>query len=637
MKQFSICQKTVLILSIFVLSTGILVGSLSLYSVKQTIESRAFTKELPSTVNGIAAQIDNEIVTMQVIAKQIATDPMLLDWLNNGAPKKIEPLVVKKIRTIADQNGLSGASFVSKETQEYWNQDGFLRKLKPGVADDWFFAYSKSKQATMSSMYNDPNTGKVDLYVNYQQLDGKGLAGTSKSFNDVVDMLNTFRIETSGIVYLVDEKAKVVLHKDTAQIGKNINKLYENFKSNELLSKQTFSISMAKMNGQDMVLATSYVPSLDWFVVAQVPYDELFSSLRTLFWKVIVFTLVITLIGVIASLVTTKKLLKPIDKLSEVFSDLGNGRANLSFRLHEDGQQEFNRIAIGYNKFIAKLDTMLQDINATSIELKSIANLLETEAMASMQGADTNAKRTIDISASLSQINERSQEASTNASDAASVSHKIFATGEKVESTISATQTDIVNLSKKLDDVGQVISSLTANSETIANVLQVIEGISEQTNLLALNAAIEAARAGEQGRGFAVVADEVRNLASRTADSTKEVHVILEQLKTTSASATSEFAKITEQGKSSAESILVAQSLLAQNSEQFRAICATNDAVMESTKAQSIEINTANASMSSIQKTAQESLEKMQQIANQTEALNSLSSKLSTMVEGARK
>lgn len=637
MKQFSICQKTVLILSIFVLSTGILVGSLSLYSVKQTIESRAFTKELPSTVNGIAAQIDNEIVTMQVIAKQIATDPMLLDWLNNGAPKKIEPLVVKKIRTIADQNGLSGASFVSKETQEYWNQDGFLRKLKPGVADDWFFAYSKSKQATMSSMYNDPNTGKVDLYVNYQQLDGKGLAGTSKSFNDVVDMLNTFRIETNGIVYLVDEKAKVVLHKDTAQIGKNINKLYENFKSSELLSKQTFSISMAKMNGQDMVLATSYVPSLDWFVVAQVPYDELFSSLRALFWKVIVFTLAITLIGVIASLVTTKKLLKPIDKLSEVFSDLGNGRANLSFRLHEDGQQEFNRIAIGYNKFIAKLDTMLQDINATSIELKSIANLLETEAMASMQGADTNAKRTIDISASLSQINERSQEASTNASDAASVSHKIFATGEKVESTISATQTDIVNLSKKLDDVGQVISSLTANSETIANVLQVIEGISEQTNLLALNAAIEAARAGEQGRGFAVVADEVRNLASRTADSTKEVHVILEQLKTTSASATSEFAKITEQGKSSAESILVAQSLLAQNSEQFRAICATNDAVMESTKAQSIEINTANASMSSIQKTAQESLEKMQQIANQTEALNSLSSKLSTMVEGARK
>lgn len=637
MKQLSIRQKTVLVLSAFVLSTGILVGGVSLYSVKQTIESRALSNELPSTVNGIAAQIDHEITSMQIIARQIASDPMLLDWLAQGEPKSIEPLVVKKIQTIAEQNGLSGASFVSKKTRNYWNQDGFLRKLEPGIADDWFFAYTKSNQATMSSIYEDQNTGKVDLFVNYQQTDGIGLAGTSKSFDDVVKMLKSYRIESTGIVYMVDENANIVLHASNNLIGQSLKNLYEDYKPNELLNKKTFSISMVQLDGQDTLLATSYVPSLNWFVVAQVPYSELFSTLSTLFWKITIFSIVITILGIIASLLTTKTILQPIRKLSEVFSDLGNGSANLSFRLREDGQAEFKQIAIGYNKFIAKLDTMLQDINSTGVELKAIADILEMEANASIRGADTNAKRTLDISESLSHINDSSQEASNNAADAAAISHKLLETGNKVENTISATQTDIVNLSRKLEDVGHVIKSLTANSETIANVLQVIEGISEQTNLLALNAAIEAARAGEQGRGFAVVADEVRNLASRTADSTKEVQVIMEQLKSTSVAATNEFELITKQGKSSAESIMQAQTMLAENSEQFKSICSTNDAVMASTKTQWQDINAANASMTAIRETAQGNLAQIQQIASQTETLNNLSSKLSAMVAGARR
>ena len=148
---------------------------------------------------------------MQLIATQIATDPFILQWNAQGQSEQGEKTLIQVLKNAVSKHGLSAASFADKQTNRYWNQDGFLRTLKDDAADGWFFDYTQSKQPTMVSVYRDPNTGKTDLFVNYQQRNGRGLSGTAKSFKDVVDLLASFQLEQSGFVYLVDGQGKVAI------------------------------------------------------------------------------------------------------------------------------------------------------------------------------------------------------------------------------------------------------------------------------------------------------------------------------------------------------------------------------------------------------------------------------------------
>jgi methyl-accepting chemotaxis protein len=192
-------------------------------------------------------------------------------------------------------------------------------------------------------------------------------------------------------------------------------------------------------------------------------------------------------------------------------------------------------------------------------------------------------------------------------------------------------------LAIKIDEVADVIKSLTTNTDTIAGALSTIQAISDQTNLLALNAAIEAARAGEQGRGFAVVADEVRTLAKRTADSTQEIQRIMDVLKQSSSSATKEISQIVEQSKASSESIAIAQDISLKNRSLFDQIGASSAQVALSVNEQTLSIDEISEHMIEIRESANSNAEKVLEIANETKALNELAEKLDKLTAAYQK
>ncbi|WP_339719935.1 methyl-accepting chemotaxis protein [uncultured Paraglaciecola sp.] len=633
MNKLSIRQKIILTLILFVMLTAVSVGTVSMFTARSSIEHRVLTSELPTTVGKIAESIDSDIVLMQVLAKQIATDEHIHQWVNGKQDKSGEAVLVRKLQSVAKFNALSAVSFADKNTADYWNQDGFLRRLQNDAADGWYYNYTASKQEYMVSVYRDPNTGKTDLFVNYQQPQGQGLSGTAKSFKSVVDMLASFQLEQSGFVYLVDGQGLVQMHKDNALLGKaNLSNLYDAQTSAKLLSKEKFNLSVIEKDGNKLIVVSSFIPSMDWYVVAQVPFDEMFSALNNATWQILLWSVLIAVLASIAAWFMAGTVTRPISQLAEVFTKLGQGNADLSYRLPQDGQKEIAIVAIGYNNFIQKLEDLFNQIAHSGEALRNVANLLKRDADHTSASVKNSAEHTLNISNSLENVSASVILAAKNASDAAKIADQISTDGEIITGVIRNTQSDIKKLAEKINDVAKVITSLTNNTETIAKVLETIQAISDQTNLLALNAAIEAARAGEQGRGFAVVAEEVRNLAKRTADSTHEVQDIMEELKITSGTATSEIELIIQQSETTSSSIGKAEKILEENNQQFVQISKTNKTVATSTNEQSENIESINLQMSDIRENAKQNVQNVQKIADETLSLNDLAEKLDGLI-----
>ena len=634
MLNLSIKQKITFILVLFVVLTSSLIGTYSQNTAKTIIEQRVITSELPSLLQQINLTIDKQISSMRALAKQIASDEFTLHWARSNSDKAGEAMLVRKLGRLAQDYGLSNASFSDKRNAKYWNQDGFLRVLKDDAVDGWYYRYIASGEASQVSLYAYPDSNNVDLFVNYQQNYGMGLSGVSKSFAQVVSLLDSVKLEQSGFVFLVDAKGLVKLHRDRSIIDDaSIRSLYNNKVKRELLNKSDFSLTHITIDGVDVMVASSYIASMDWYVVAQVPAQEMFASLDQAAWKILICTIIVALISALVAFFIARNISQPILELAKLFSQLGKGNADLSYRLPEQGQYELVQVAKGYNAFAANLQGVFEQIAHSSHELKSVVVSLQQQTQQTLQGSQDNDRRVQDISDAINEINIAVVDVATNSEQALVISQEIADNDSQVGVVINKTKIDINGLAVNIAEVSNVIGNLTSNTDTIVNALGVIKSISDQTNLLALNAAIEAARAGEHGRGFAVVADEVRNLASKTAQSTTEIYAIMDKLKETSNAAVTEMNSIMGQSKEASNSFSHTEQLLLSNKTQVDAIFEVNNSVASATKQQSASMSDISSNMLKMHESTQQNNMTMQQLADDSSALNQLADSLDRLVE----
>ncbi len=638
MNQASI--KTIITVTLlgFVIFVAVLVGTISQWTAKNIIEYRVTQIELPNMIGVISEKINKEVSVMSAIATQIATDSHILDWINDGKNPDKESVLTNKLKSITLKNGLSAASFVDRETADFWNQDGYLRQLQRDSRDGWFFDYSSSNRETMVSVYTDKETGKTDMFVNFQQLNGRGLGGTGKSFESVISMLKNFKIEDTGFVYLVNEKGDVKIHPNSdSQKATNISAMYGSSAANVLLDKSAINTTSAKFQGHNMILASSHIESMGWFVVVQVPHSEVFATLNQAALEITFWALLVVIGSGFAAWFMARRLTLPINQTAQLFQKMGRQDADLSYRLPESGQKELVDVASGYNAFAVKLDEVFKEIATAGSKLRDISGQLKGNSEATMESTLGNDESTTQISHTLSEVSTAVSEVANNAGEAAEIAEVIEKNGNTINMVIGETKKDIDGLSLKIQDVSEVINSMTSNTETIAGALAVIQAISDQTNLLALNAAIEAARAGEHGRGFAVVADEVRNLAKKTADSTYEVQSIMDKLKSTSVSANSEITSIIKQSEVTNSSISKAEDILNENKHHFSTISDANRMVAAATEEQSVSIEDINQRMNVIKSNSKKNRENVTKIADEVRGLNQVAENLDDLIRQFRK
>ena len=634
MKNISIKQKIAFSLLFAVLFTSVVIAGMNLYRVSGSVEKAVSQRELPATMSYISAKIDKEIALMQAIAQQIATDPLILAWNQQGQSADGERLLIRKLATIAEQNGLSAASFADKQSAKYWNQDGFLRQLQNDQRDGWFFNYIASHQANMVSTYRYPD-GSTDLFVNYQQLMGQGLSGTAKSFETVINFLNEFTLAKSGFVYLADQSGQVQIHHDEQLLQTaSLSSLYGADAASSLLSGETFALTEVNQQGQALVVATAYIPSMNWYVVAEIPKAEIYADVTTMLIESTFWTLAVTLVIGVLGWWLAARLTGPLARQARLFTRLGQGNADLTYRLPVEGEAEIQAMAGGYNAFAQKLEQIFDVIKRDSAEVNGLALKIRQDANATMHSCEQTDTNIGHIAAAMAQISAAVSDIAENASGATQAAQEVDNNRDQIAQVISQSRGDIEALVTKIHDVNQVISRLNDNTQTIAGVLEVIQSISDQTNLLALNAAIEAARAGEQGRGFSVVADEVRSLAAKTADSTLEIQGIIEQLRLSASSVSSEISEIVAGSQQTAESIMQAEEILGTNKQKFAHILDISRQIAVATEQQSYSIKDINDNMGNISDLSADNIRHVSTMAEQTLSLTDLSETLDAQVAG---
>lgn len=310
--------------------------------------------------------------------------------------------------------------------------------------------------------------------------------------------------------------------------------------------------------------------------------------------------LIISVLAAMVSLLISRAIVRPVIGVSEALRDMADGNGDLTLRLPDDGKDEIGVLCSNFNTFIERLHGTISgfsnnasELDRHALEVSQLA--MDTEKGVAGQQADIN--QVVDAVREMSSVVD---EVARNVTQAAENAHSADQESSNGREVVGNTKSQIERLAQDIHGAAEVINQLRQGTEDIGTVLDVIRGIAEQTNLLALNAAIEAARAGEQGRGFAVVADEVRTLASRTQSSTEEIQDMIERLQGGAREAVQRMEQGRKQAVEAVKHSEAASESLVSITDGVASIRAKTDQIASATEEQGAANNEIERNMESI-------------------------------------
>jgi len=339
--------------------------------------------------------------------------------------------------------------------------------------------------------------------------------------------------------------------------------------------------------------------------------------------KQMAYVVLIIIIGgtVFLSTYISRGIINTVTEMRDLMKKVSSTN-DLTLRAELKGNDELTEMAKVFNEMLATFRHLIVECNQ-SVETVNVAtqSLAENISVAN-EGVDTQMQQTDLVATAVTEMVATVDEIAKNTEDAANKAQLTTENAERGKDGVSSTIEQISVLSSTLEESEHIVSELAKDSHTIGSVLDVIRGIAEQTNLLALNAAIEAARAGEQGRGFAVVADEVRTLASRTQDSTQEIEGIISSLQTRTKEIVDHMGTCRKQGDDSAEQASSAGKMLEEITSDVSLIMDMNTAIATAIQEQSSVASEVNEHVVMIRDVTEQAADSAKQNEHMSEELS---------------
>ena len=360
--------------------------------------------------------------------------------------------------------------------------------------------------------------------------------------------------------------------------------------------------------------------------------DQLYDSTSQ---RVILLAIIVTAVGVVAALaiaiVIARAISNPLNKVVERLKRVAKGDLS-SDDLKVKSKDEIGDLADSLNEMSANLNEMVGQVASATTQIASSTQQLSATSEEMAAGAEEQTSQTSQVATSVEEMSATVQEVAKNAKNASDSSSEAGKTAEEGGEIVGQTVSEMQKIAKSVSDLQDVIQGLNKNSEKIGDIVGVIDDVADQTNLLALNAAIEAARAGEQGRGFAVVADEVRKLAERTTSSTKEIADMVKSIQGDTSQAVSSMEEAGKEVKEGVEVAGKAGDALKKIVEMSQGVNQIVQQIATAAEQQAAASEEISSNVESIASVSKQSASGAQQTSSAAQELSSLADGLQSLV-----
>lgn len=476
---------------------------------------------------------------------------------------------------------------------------------------------------------------------NWQNV-GMGASGETYLVGDDMKLRSQSR-------FLVEDKTAYLAALEKAGVEQNILNAIDNKNTSIGLQKIDSESAKQAIDGKsgyhivkdyrDVEVLSAYTPisilGLNWGMIAEIDIDEAFAATdvltKSMLKTSILICLVIAALSTIIGVWIASGLVRPIIILNNVMFDVETN-SDLTLRSFNQSDDEIGTMSSAFNSMLGKFEALIQKVKCSSLQVAAAAEEVSTVAVDSSRNIQQQYSETEQAATAMNEMAATVLEVSNNASSAAEAADKAKQEARNGMEVVATASDTIAQLAKDVENSALILHKLESHSESIGSVLDVIKGIAEQTNLLALNAAIEAARAGEQGRGFAVVADEVRTLASRTQASTQEIQQMIETLQSGSKQSVVAMDQGQLQAKKGVEQTAKAALSLTNITNAVETISDMNTQIASAAEQQSVVTDEMNRNVVNINQIAEQSAVGSTQTISASEELARLASELQNMI-----
>ncbi|MGG5290050.1 methyl-accepting chemotaxis protein McpA [Pseudomonas shirazensis] len=616
----SACGVVVLAFALFTLYNDYLQRS----TIRQNLES-SVQQAGALTASSVQNWMSGRILVLENLAEDIA---------EQGAGNNLAGLIGQPSYTrnfLFTYLGQTNGVFTQRPDEKM--PDTYDPRQRP-----WYSAAVSAGQTLLTPPYQSAVGGLVVTIATpvKAKADGQllGVIGGDLSLDTLVEIINSVDFGGIGHAFLADRDGQVIVSPDKTQVMKNLKDIYptanlrvEPGMQDVVLDGQERLISFAPING---------LPSAKWYIGLSIDKDKAYAALSQFRTSAIIAMLVAVaaIAGLLGLLIPV--LMRPLTTMGRAMRDIAEGEGDLTRRLTVQNQDEFGELATSFNRFVERIHASISEVSSATRLVHDLSEKVVSASNASISGSEEQSMRTNSVAAAINQLGAATQEIARNAADASQHASGASDQAHDGRQVVDDAITAMTALSLKISESCEQIEILNTSTDDIGKILDVIKGISQQTNLLALNAAIEAARAGEAGRGFAVVADEVRNLAHRTQESAEEIHRMITSLQVGSREAVH---TMNASQVSSEQTVQVANKAgerLASVTQRIGEIDGMNQSVATATEEQTAVVESLNLDITQINTLNQQGVQNLNETLQHCDALSQQAGRLKQLVGSFR-